>query len=72
VDGHWKFYQGNGKFNAYLMIKGTSEYNTSEMAKFLDMVIQEAKELGIQTETPDEIARMNALWGEKYEKRITN
>ncbi len=66
VDGHWKFYHSNGKFNAYLMIKGTSEYNTSEMAKFLDMVIQEAKELGIQTETPDEIARMNALWGQKH------
>lgn len=62
VDGHWKFYQGNGKFNAYLMIKGTSEYDSSEMAHFLDMVVQEAKELGIQTETPDEIERMKALW----------
>lgn len=63
VDGHWKFYQSNGKFNAYLMIKGTSEYDTKEMAHFLDMVIDEAKALGIQTETPDEIARMKALWG---------
>ncbi len=63
VEGHWKFYDGNGKFNAYLMIKGTSEYDTKEMAHFLDMVVQEAKELGIQTETPDEIERMKALWG---------
>ena len=65
VDGHWKFYDSNGKFSAYLMIKGTSEYDTSEMAHFLDMVVEEAKELGIQTETPDEIARMKALWGAK-------
>lgn len=65
VDGHWKFYKSNGKFNAYLMIKGTSEYDTKEMAHFLDMVIEEAKELGIQTETPDEIAKMKALWGVK-------
>lgn len=63
VDGHWKFYHGNGKFNAYLMIKGTSEYDTKEMAHFLDMVVEEAKELGIQTETPDKIAEMKALWG---------
>jgi hypothetical protein len=65
VDGHWKFYKSNGKFNAYLMIKGTSEYDTKEMAHFLDMVIKEAKDLGIQTETPDEIAKMKALWGVK-------
>lgn len=63
VDGHWKFYRGNVNFNAYLMIKGTSEYDTKEMAHFLDMVIDEAKALGIQTETPDEIERMKALWG---------
>ena len=73
VDGHWKLYQSNGKFSAYLMIKGTSEYNTSEMAKFLDMVILEAKELGIETATPNEVARMNALWGERIgENSITN
>ena len=63
VGGHWKFYKSNGKFNAYLMIKGTSEYDTKEMAHFLDMVVEEAKELGIQTETPDKIAEMKALWG---------
>ena len=72
VDGHWKFYKSNGKFNAYLMIKGTSEYDTKEMAHFLDMVIEEAKDLGIQTETPDEIAKMKALWGKAYENSITN
>lgn len=71
VEGHWKFYDGNGKFNAYLMIKGTSEYDTKEMAHFLDMVIDEAKALGIQTETPDEIERMKALWGKHYENSIT-
>ena len=62
VGGHWKFYKGNGKFNAYISIKGTSEYNSSEMAHFLDRVVEEAKGLGIQTATPSEIARMNELW----------
>jgi hypothetical protein len=35
------------------------------MARLIDGTIQEAKQLGIETATPDEIARMKALWGEK-------
>ncbi len=65
IKGHWKFYSGNGEFSAYLMIKGSSEYDSKEMAKFIDMIVLEAKEQGIQTETPDEIERMKALWGAK-------
>lgn len=63
IKGHWKFYSGNGEFSAYLMIKGSSEYSSAEMAKFLDMIILEAQELGIQTETPNKIAEMKARWG---------
>ncbi len=65
VTGHWKRYKSNGEFTAYLMIKGTSEYDTSEMAHFIDMVVQEAKELGIETLPPDELERMCAMWGVK-------
>lgn len=62
LGGHWRYLKGNGKFDAYISIKGTSEYNSSEMAHFLDQVISEAKELGIETATPSEIAQMNELW----------
>ena len=62
IVGHWKFYKSNGKFDSYLMIKGSSEYNTAEMSHFIDMVVQEAKELGIETLTPDELERMKATW----------
>lgn len=62
IQGHWKFYKGNGKFSSYLMIKGSSEYNTAEMAKFIDAVVLEAKELGIETLPPDELERMKSLW----------
>lgn len=65
ITGHWKFYKGNGKFSSYLMIKGSSEYDSAEMAKFIDQIVCEAKELGIETATPNEIARMKALWGEQ-------
>lgn len=62
IVGHWKFYKSNGKFDSYLMIKGSSEYNTQEMAHFIDMVVQEAKELGIETLTDNEINRMLSMW----------
>ena len=62
IGGHWKFYNDNGKFSSYLKIKGSSEYDSAEMSRFIDGIISEAKELGISTETPDEIERMKALW----------
>ena len=55
----------NGKlFKHYRVYKGSSEFDTREMSIFIDGVVSEAKELGIQTETPDEIARLKSLWGE--------
>lgn len=55
----------NGKrFKHYRVYKGSSEFDTKEMSVFLDGVVSEAKDLGIQTETPDEIARLKSLWSE--------
>ena len=55
----------NGKlFKHYKVYKGSSEFDTREMSIFLDGVVDEAKCLGIQTETPDQIARLKSLWGE--------
>ena len=62
IDGHWKFIKDNGKFASYLMIKGSSEYDTAEMSRFIDRIIEEAKELGIETATPDEVERMKQEW----------
>ena len=41
---------------------GSSVYNSKEMSVFIDEVIDRAKELGIDTRTPEEIARMKSLW----------
>lgn len=55
----------NGKlFKHYKVYKGSSEFDTREMSIFLDGVVDEAKCLGIPTETPDQIARLKSLWGE--------
>lgn len=55
----------NGKlFKHYKVYKGSSEFDTREMSIFLDGVVSEAKELEIQTMTPNEIAKLKSLWGE--------
>ena len=55
----------NGKlFKHYKVYKGSSEFDTREMSIFLDGVVSEAQELGIQTMTPNEIANLKSLWGE--------
>lgn len=55
----------NGKlFKHYLVFKGSSEFNKEEMSIFIDGVVSEAKDLGIQVETPDQIAKLKNLWGE--------
>lgn len=38
--------------------------NKSQMSALIDGTVSEAKELEIETRTPDEIARMKAQWGE--------
>lgn len=65
IDGHWKFYKqsADGKFKSYLMIKGSSEYDTKEMSKFIDLVVQDAEQEGIQTLPPSEIQMMKERWG---------
>jgi hypothetical protein len=55
----------NGKlFKHYRVFKGSSEFDSREMAIFIDGIISEAKNLNIQTETPNQIAEMKARWGE--------
>ena len=44
---------------------GTHNYDSKEMSRFIDGVIQEAKNLGIETMTPNELARLKAIWGEQ-------
>ncbi len=62
IYGHWRKIKDVDGFSSYMMVKGSSEYDTAEMAKFIDGVIYEAKALGIETETPKEIERMKNLW----------
>ena len=68
IHGYFKYYeefgtgQVNGKdFTHYKIYKGSSEFDTKEMAIFIDGVVQEAQALGIQTLTPAQLAELKSL-----------
>ena len=42
---------------------GSSTYDQTEMNRLLQGTVDECRELGIETKTPDEIAEMNSRWG---------
>ncbi len=72
VTGFFKYYEEFGKgevkgkdFTHYKVYKGSSEFDTREMAVLIDGVISEAQELGIDTRTPEEVEKMKALWGKE-------
>ena len=53
------------KLEGYKILRfyfGSSSYDTKEMSRLVDWIVEEAKELGIETATPEEIAKMKDLW----------
>ncbi len=46
----------------YWVIRGSHTYDTAEMSRLIDGTVYEAKEAGIETLTPDELAKMKAAW----------
>lgn len=69
-DGFFKYYkfiaqsQLNGKkADWYKVFKGSSNYDSKEMAILIDGIIYEAQELGIETIPPDEVEKLKRMWG---------
>ena len=53
----------NGRrFACYLAYKQTHDMDTKEMARLIDGAVSEAKELGIETDTPETIERYKSYW----------
>lgn len=51
------------KKRLYYMIKGSHEYNTAEMSRLINGLIDECEQQGIETLTPDEVAKLKYLEG---------
>lgn len=50
------------EFSAIRLYYGSSCYNTKQMSRLIDWVVEEADALGIETRTPEEIAQLKSLW----------
>lgn len=61
--------KGGIMYRTYMMLKGSSEYNTKEMSHLIDGLVSECKEMGIETLPPEELERMMRDYGKKIEKR---
>ena len=48
-------------FRCYVMLRGSHSFNTEEMSALVDLMVQEAKAVGVQTLTPIELAHIRQL-----------
>lgn len=63
IDGvHLKVVERPGETVKMAVMRGSHTYNTAEMSRLIDATVEEAKELGIETITPDQLERMKASW----------
>mgnify|MGYP002516127402 CR=1 FL=1 len=46
----------------YILLKGSSEYDTKEMSRLIDGLVSECKEQGIETLSPEELEQMMKAW----------
>ena len=61
--------QGDKEITFYRVYRGSHTYNTEEMSRLIDGAVQEAKDLGIETMTPNQIQRMMELYGIKISQQ---
>jgi hypothetical protein len=58
----------DSKLHGYKNVRayfGSSSYEVPEMSILIDYIVEEAKEQGIETLTPNEIAELKSKWDEK-------
>ncbi len=48
---------------------GSSQYNTKQMSRLIDNLVQDCKAVGIETDTPEEIERIKYLWAQEPKKK---
>ena len=51
-------------FIHYAIVRGSHTYDTREMAALIDGTVSDAKELGIETLSPDELERIKQAWNQ--------
>lgn len=57
-------------YRTYIMLMGSSQYDTAEMSHLIDGLVNECKAAGIETLPPDELARMMADYEANRRKEV--
>lgn len=61
---------GNGVlYRVFYVMRGSSTYNTKEMSRLVDGIIQEAQNLGIETLTPHELEQIRQAEREREKRK---
>lgn len=53
-----------------ILYYGSSTYNTEQMSRLINLIVEDCKVQGIETRTPDEIANMLSLWESERQAKI--
>lgn len=53
-------------YRTYMILRGSSDYDTKEMSFLIDGLISECKDAGIETMTPEELERMMQAYDKKH------
>ena len=69
ITKYFKYYQvagtsklNNKEFTHYKVYRGSSEYDTKEMSILIDGIVDECKQLGIETKPEEEIKSLVESW----------
>lgn len=55
-------YSKHDGFTIIALYYGSSTYNTKQMSRLIDAIVQDCKEQGIETLTPDELSQLKEAW----------
>ncbi len=55
-------------YRTYVMLRGSSTYNTAEMSELIDGLVSECKEQGIETLPEEELKRMMQMYEQNWRK----
>ena len=58
-------YENGKEFRCYLVYKRTHNMNSKEIARVIDGAIEAAQELGIETDTPEQLEKYKKMWEEE-------
>lgn len=57
------------RFRTYIMLRGSSTYNTKEMSTLINGLVEDCKEQGIETLTTDQLEEMMRLYEQNWRKK---